>query len=55
MNMLLGAIQIIRDTLTGGGLTKCHVNFFAVLNSDLKAGGGRPGGQKRAQKLSRII
>ena len=32
----LGAIQIICDTL-GGGSTKCHMNFFCLLNSDLKA------------------
>ena len=34
----LGAIQIIRDTLGGGGgKTKCHMSFFALLNSDFKA------------------
>ena len=38
----LGAIQIIRDTLGGGGgKTKCHVNFFTVLNSDFKAFGSK--------------
>ena len=33
------AIQIIRDTLGGGGRgsTKCHVNFFCFLNSDFEA------------------
>ena len=35
-----GAIQIICDTQwwsRGPGSTKCHVNFFCFLNSDLKA------------------
>ena len=32
-----GAIQIIHDTLGGRGkaMTKCHLNFFCFLKSDL--------------------
>ena len=38
----VGAIQIIRDTLGGGGgtgqvKTACYLKFFVVLNSNLKA------------------
>ena len=36
------AIQIIRDTLGGGGSPKCHVIFFLFfLNSELKAFGSK--------------
>ena len=37
INATLGAIQMVRDTLGGGGSGKCHTNFFCFLNSDLKA------------------
>ena len=38
----LGAIQMIRDTLGGGGgKTKCQMNFFTVLNSDFEAFGSK--------------
>ena len=37
-NFCKGVIQIIRDTHMGmGGKTKCHIIFFAVLNSYFKA------------------
>ena len=40
--VILGAIQIIRDTRRGGGgKTKCHMKFFTALNSDFKAFGSK--------------
>jgi hypothetical protein len=37
----LGAIQIIRDTLGGGGSTMCHISFFTFRNTDFKTFGSR--------------
>ena len=45
-NVIKGAIQIICDTLgRGGGLTKCHQNFYCFLNLDINVFGGQKSGK----------
>ncbi len=56
---MLGAIQIIRDTLGGRGGSKNVTQQFLLVvllvKNVTKGGGGGGGGLKSAEKVSRII